>query len=275
MNARNVQPFRWFGSKTRLAGDILSYVPQGKRIWVELFAGSGVVTLLKEPHFQEHLNDLDGDVVNVFRVLRDPELSERLIEALMLTPFAEAEFRASLTDPAGVDAVERARRFLVQCWQGQGGVSRHKTGFRFSTVANTDPAKCWSRLPERLQHIARRLRRITVWSRPALKLFAKFAANPETVVFADPPYPAHTISAKPRYRVDMSDQDHVDMAEAFKAARCAVILTMNPGTVYEQVLSSWHRAELNVRGTNNEVKTELLLSNVPRRVLGPLFETRR
>lgn len=266
-----IQPFRWFGSKARMAGAILQHAPEGKRIWLELFVGSGIVTLLKAPHPQEHLNDLDGDVVNVFRVLRNDTLSARLVASIRLTPYAEMEFRAAVNAETSDDPVERARVFLVQCWQGQGGVSRHKTGFRFSTADGTNPAGTWSRLPERLQLIAGRLRGVTVWSRPALELFERFSGNKDALVFCDPPYPAHSISAKPRYRVDMADGDHRDMAEALKRAKCAVLLTMNPGTVYEDILCDWRRIELKVRGANNKVKTELLLINVLDRRIGPLF----
>lgn len=273
MNA--MQPFRWFGSKARVAQAILTHAPAGKKIWVELFAGSGAVTMLKAPHPQEHLNDLDGDVVNLFRVLRDPQLGQALIEAIALTPYAEAEFHAVKCASACDDPVARARRFLVLSWQGQRGVMRHKTGFRFSTASSANPAKVYSRLPERLQRIADRLRSVTIWSRDACDLFERFAANPETLVFADPPYPGHTISSKPRYRVDMTEAEHVAMAESFRAARCSVLLTINPGTVYERVLCDWRRIDLPVRGANNQVKTELLLTNVPARKLGPLFEGAR
>jgi DNA adenine methylase len=267
-----LQPFRWFGSKTRVAEQILRYVPAGKHFWLELFAGSGIVTIVKEPHPQEHLNDMDGDVCNVFRVLRDEASAADLVRAIAFTPYAEEEFRLACNQPETEEPIERARRFLVRCWQGQGGVSRHKTGFRFSVAQHTDPAKVWHRLPGRLLSIAERLSAVTIWRRPAIELFSRFSGEELAVVFADPPYPPHTISSKPRYRVDMTHEEHVALASAFRDARCTVILTMNPGTVYEEILSSWHRVELPVRGATNQVKTELLLTNAQLPKAGPLFE---
>jgi DNA adenine methylase len=256
-----LQPFRWFGSKTRVANQILSLVPPGKHTWLELFAGSGIVTIVKPPHPQEHLNDLDGDVFNVFNVLRDEDESVKLVRAISLTPYCELEFLRAKYEPQVEDPIERARRFLVLSWQGQGGVSRHKTGFRFSFALNTDPAKAWENLDRRLQAIAARLRRVTIWSRPALEIFDRIADCKEAVVFADPPYPSHTISSKARYRVDMTHDEHVALADAFKAAKCTVILTMNPGSIYEEVLKHWQRFELKVRGSKNEVKIEYLFTN--------------
>lgn len=256
-----LQPFRWFGSKTRVASQILSFVPPGKHIWVELFAGSGIVTIVKAPHPQEHLNDLDGDVFNLFNVLRDDAQAAQLVRAMQLTPYCEREFLRVKYEDTVDEPIERARRFLVKAWQGMGGISRHKTGFRFSFAQNTDPASTWTSLPARLEVIARRLHGVTVWSRPAIDLFKWVEQRPECVVFADPPYPAHTISSKARYRVDMSHDEHVALAEAFKAARCTVILTMNPGSVYEEILADWPRYELKVRGTKNAVKTEYLFTN--------------
>lgn len=116
-----LQPFRWFGSKTRVANEILSFVPPRKHIWVELFAGSGIVTIVKPAHPQEHLNDLDGDVFNLFNILRDEADAARLVRAISLTPYCEREFLRGKYEPPVEEPVERARRFLVAAWQGMGG----------------------------------------------------------------------------------------------------------------------------------------------------------
>ncbi len=107
MNAPTRPVLRWHGGKWRLAPAILPYFP-AHRIYVEPFGGAGSMLLRKPRCYAEVYNDLDDEVVNLFRVLRDEGGAARLVGMLRLTPFARAEFMEA--NGATDDPVERARR---------------------------------------------------------------------------------------------------------------------------------------------------------------------
>src|SRR5262245_58814798 len=104
---------RYHGGKWRLAPWIIEHFPE-HRIYVEPYGGGASVLLRKSRAFAEVYNDLDGDVVNVFRVLRDRASAAALIRAIELTPWARDEFRLSYR-PAS-DPVERARRTIARAF---------------------------------------------------------------------------------------------------------------------------------------------------------------
>lgn len=96
---------RYHGGKFRLANWIISHFPD-HRCYVEPFGGAAGVLLQKPRSYAEVYNDLDGDVVNLFRVLRDPLLNQRLQDACVLTPYSRDEFCAAHQETA--DQVEVA-----------------------------------------------------------------------------------------------------------------------------------------------------------------------
>ena len=111
-------PLNWFGGKSRFAGHIIKHFPP-HTCYVEAFAGSGAVLCAKEPAKVEVLNDIDGELVAFFQVLRDPELCIRLQVAAEQTLYARSEFK--FAKQKSDDPVESARRFLVRQRMSFGG----------------------------------------------------------------------------------------------------------------------------------------------------------
>ena len=112
-------PIRYHGGKFRIASWVISHFP-AHECYVEPFGGGAGVLLQKTPAPFEVLNDLDGEVVNFFRVLR--ERPGELVRVIQLTPWSREEQRLSF-EPAS-DPLERARRFYVRSWQTHGGPGR-------------------------------------------------------------------------------------------------------------------------------------------------------
>ncbi|WP_372394029.1 DNA adenine methylase (plasmid) [Azospirillum sp. HJ39] len=258
---------RQFGSKARVAAELLRLVPDGLDCWVEGFAGTAAMTLAKPPHPSEHLNDLNGDVVNLFSVLRDQPALARLVRLIELTPYAQDEFFACRDEVWTTDAddaadpVERARRFLVASWQGYGGKQHQRASWRLDK-GRSSLTTTWTGLPVRLVAVAQRLRGCHIHRKHICDLVAQFADQPRAVVFLDPPYPRHTLNGhETMYAVDMGDEEHARLARQLRTVSCRVLITMAVGTVYSEVLSDWTHTPYGVRSLTNSRQTEVAISN--------------
>lgn len=194
MTAPTRPVLRWHGGKWKLAPWIISHFPK-HRVYVEPFGGAASVLLRKERSYAEVYNDLDTDVVTLFRVLRDASSSTRLIELLKLTPFAKLEFEESYK-PA-LDHIEIARRLLIRSFMGFGSNGHNaatKTGFRSnSNRSGTTPAHDWAHYPDLLPTIIARLTGVVIKCRDACEVMS---AHDElhTLHYVDPPYMIETRS---------------------------------------------------------------------------------
>jgi DNA adenine methylase len=276
---------RVFGAKARVAPLLIALMPPRVRVYVEVFAGSAAVLLQKPPHTSEHVNDMDGDIVNLFRCMRHDEALQDLCHIVSLTPWAEAEFLQIRESPtlserlegAGLidqPDVERAWKYLVRSWQGVSGDDpAGTTGWRYDKTANKVVAKQWDHLPKRLQLAAARLKLVHVHQKPAIDMVDRFGQDKNTILFVDPPYPLASINThgKGAYRHLMTDQEHENMACSLLACKAAVIVTMAKNTVYGRVLERWYQTDLTVKGLRNADKAEHVYCNF--RPDGPLFHT--
>jgi DNA adenine methylase len=240
-------PFPYYGGKARLAPWIVSLLP-AHRVYVEPFCGSAAVLFAKPPSTVEVINDLDGNVVTFFRVLR--ERPEELVRVLELTPYARQEYlTASLSDPT-LDELERARRFFVRATQGfnAAGVGRRAKSWSNGMRRGASQAQTVINQVGRLWDAARRLRQVVVDNRDATTVIAAYA-GPDVAMYVDPPYLASTRSglrctAELDYTHDTStDADHRALAEQLHATRAAVLLSGYPSPLYDELYADWHRIE--------------------------------
>ena len=220
---------RWHGGKWKLAPWIIAQFPP-HRVYVEPFGGAASVLLRKPRSYGEIYNDLDGDVVNLFRVLRSDHAGE-LIEALRLTPFARAEFETAY-EPCQ-DGVERARRLIARSHMGFGSDGHNieiRTGFRAnSNRYGTTPAHDWVNYPAALEMVVARFAGVVVECRDAADVMAQHD-GPDTLHYVDPPYLPATRSQKSRrgkvryhaYAHEMTDADHEKLLDFVGGLRGAV-----------------------------------------------------
>jgi len=237
---------RYYGGKAALAPWIIAHMPP-HLVYVEPFGGGAAVLLQKAPAATEVYNDLDGELVNLFRVLRDPGQGERLARLVELTPFAREEFVAAYE--ATNDPVERARRLLVRSHLGYGGEGTcgRKTGFRqlarSRQLRGTHPAVDWARFPAALRDIVRRCESVVIEHCDALALVARYD-GPDTVYYVDPPYLKGLRTGRGHlYPHDLEDDDHVSLAAALKRLDGTVLLSGYQSGLYEELYADWHREE--------------------------------
>ncbi len=216
----------------------------------------------KPRSYGEVYNDLDGDIVNVMRVLQNETQRVRLAELLTLTPYARAEFELAW-EPAG-EPVERARRTFIRAEMGFGsaGATKGNTGFRIDTKRNYCTAMhVWARVPEKLAAFGRRLQGVLIENRPALQLLRDHD-TPETLFYVDPPYVHETRKmGSACYRHEMDDAGHAELLDALKSLNGMVILSGYPHATYEAALKGWGRVEAQARmaaGRGTGMRTEVL-----------------
>lgn len=270
MSAAKRPLMRYHGGKWLLAPWVIEHFPAHK-VYVEAFAGAASVLLRKPRSGVEILNDLDGDIVNVFRVLRDPEMGAEFERRIRLTPFARAEFNASY-EPIPEDPIERARLTLVRQMMGFGtsGLVRTKTGFRATTHRNRnqDYSHDWARYPDHLRAFMERLRGVVIECEPALKLIDRHD-QPDVLLYLDPPYVHETRSyvsagGHSGYRHEMTDSDHRELAERLRRAKAMVVLSGYHSALYDELYGDWHRSEKVARiqsQTGADTRTEVLWTN--------------
>lgn len=257
---------RYHGAKFRLADWVMEFFPP-HRCYVEPFGGAAGVLLQKPRAYAEVYNDLDGDVVNFFAVLRDPESRARLIEACSLTPYARAEFELAW-EPTQ-DPIERARRLAVRAQMGFGsaGATKGATGFRIDTKREHSTAQhVWSDYPAALAAAGERLQSVLIENRPALDVMRQHD-GPSTLHFVDPPY-LHGTRVMHRggrcYRHEMSDGDHRQLLAELRKLDGMVVLCGYPSDLYDAMLQGWSRHTKAARisaGRGSAIRTEVVWIN--------------
>lgn len=258
---------RYHGGKFRLAPWIQEFFPD-HHIYVEAFGG-GSVLLCKERSYSEVYNDLDDEVVNLFRVLRDPVQSEQLARALHLTPFAREEFRGAYL--VSDDPVEGARRTLVRSFMGFGTtmLRRNRTGFRAKANRRGQPAQMdWVNYPAHVATFADRLRGVVIEHRDALEVIAQQDSR-STLFYVDPPYPHSTRTAlqvkspnDAAYKHELTDADHKALAQVLHAIDGMAIVSGYPCALYDDELyPTWERFERRAMADSAKVRTEVVWLN--------------
>jgi DNA adenine methylase len=239
---------RYHGGKWKLAPWLMSFFP-AHRVYVEPFGGGASVLMRKPRSYAEVYNDQWSVVVNVFRVLRDPDEAARLERMLRLTPFAREEFEG--TDLAGVaDPVDRARRTILRSFAGFGNASTngdYATGFRSNgNRSGTTPAHAWAHYPDQIAAFVARLAGVCIEHRPASDVIRQHDST-STLLYVDPPYPHGTRNMRrgnTAYVHDMSDDDHRDLAGVLRSVEGMVVLSGYPCELYDRELyPDWERHE--------------------------------
>ena len=241
---------RYHGGKWRMAPWIIGHFPP-HRVYVEPFGGAASVLIRKPRAYAEVYNDIWQRVVDVFRVLRDPELAIELERRIRLTPYARAEFEeTSEPDLAGItDIVERSRRVILRAFAGHGSAAvcgLHSTGFRGNTTrSGTTPAEDWQGWPDCISAFTERLQGVTIERREASEVIRQHD-GPQTLHYVDPPY-VHATRNMERgnatYAADMNDEAHRALAEQLHACRGMVVLSGYRCALYDEIYGGWARVE--------------------------------
>lgn len=260
---------RWHGGKWKLAKWIISHFPK-HRVYVEPFGGAASVLLRKPRALSEIYNDLDIEVVSLFRVLRSAD-GPRFVDTLRLTPFSRDEF--DLAFEPTPDPFERARRLIVRSFFAGGtrgvlDVDRVMAGFNGGSARsrgdNPQPshARDWSTYADALPAVIARMMSVVIDNRPALELIDQHDGE-HTLFYFDPPYLERTRSDRARkaYRHELTDADHEALLVRLQTIKGMAALSGYASELYEAALSNWRRESVEAHADGAQDRTEVLWIN--------------
>ncbi len=273
--ARKKIAFGWYGGKYSHLGWLLPLLPETPH-FCEPFGGSGAVLINRKPSPVETYNDIDGELVNFFRVLRDQK--EVLIEAIGLTPFSREELRIAVNSSEnGISDLERARRFFVRARQVRTGLAQTASEGRWAHCKLTSRAGMagavsrWLGSVEGLSEITQRLLRVQIENAPAIDVIQRYDSV-ETLFYCDPPYVHESRSDTNAYKFEMSDDDHRKLAEVLNNVKGKVALSGYHSKLMNELYGEWNFIESpskKAHSTNTRAdsakqnRTEILWINYP------------
>lgn len=257
------------GAKWALADWIIDHLPP-HHSYLEPFFGSGAVLFNKPRSHIETVNDLDGQVVNLFRWIRDDP--QQLAEAVRWTPYAREEYCAAYCDPDGANSLRRAVDFYIRLMMGHGfRTTGEQVGWKRDVAARERAyaAESWRVAPETIKRAAERLRGVQIECRPALELIRAFN-DPRVLIYTDPPYLLSTRHGK-QYRHEMTDIDHHELLAALRDHRGPVLLSGYDSALYQKELRDWYREERAALAQDSTPRREVLWMNFEPSVQEALF----
>jgi len=234
---------RYHGSKWKIAPWILSLIPKHRR-YVEPYGGGAAVLLLKPRSHEEVYNDLDSDIVNLFRVTRDN--GDELKRRIESTPFAREEYLQAYkpTD----DPIEQARRTVIRAFMGRANTGATGkindsgstvTGFRASSHGcGKTAAKVWASYPDAFNALIERLKGVVIENRDALEIIERHDSE-QTFFYIDPPYIPSVRDAGEDYRYEMSLGDHVKLAAVLSEVKGMVMVSGYYSDIYSALYKGW------------------------------------
>jgi len=258
--------FGWYGGKFSHLDWLLPLLPKTTH-FCEPFGGSAAVLLNREPSPIETYNDLDSEIVNFFRVLR--EQKEALIEAIGLTPFSREEFELAITPlPQDISDLERARRFFIRARQVRTGLAQTASAGRWANCVLTSRAGMagavsrWLGSVEGLSEIVQRLLRVQIENAPAIDVINRYDSE-ETLFYCDPPYPHSSRGDSRAYGYEMTDEEHRELARVLHNVKGKVALSSYHCDIMDELYSGWRRIEAEPKNCHSikKLRTEVLWAN--------------
>lgn len=254
MNKRKLIAFGWYGGKFNHLDWLLPLLPRTKH-FCEPFGGSAAVLINREPSPVETYNDIDGELVIFFRVLRNQK--EALIKAIGLTPFSREEFEKAIYEPTkGLSALERARRFYVRARQVRTGLAQKASSGRWAHCRLTSRAGMagsvsrWLGAVEDLSLITQRLLRVQIENDEASKVIKRYDSK-DTLFYCDPPYPHGSRGDSNAYGYEITDVEHKELAKLLHKLKGKVAISGYHCDLMNELYSDWQYIEAPVKNCHS------------------------
>ncbi len=250
--------FKYPGSKWRIAKWIIDFFPD-HHSYLEPFAGSLAVLMNKPRSHIETVNDLDGNVVNLFQWIKDDP--EKLAHEIYYTPYSRQIYNEAFqAEPE--DSLQAAVNFFIRLSMGHGfRTNGEKVGWKNDIQGRERAyaARDWAALPDRIMQAAERLRGVQIECRPAIEVIKRFNFK-NVLVYADPPYVLSTRHGK-QYRCEMDDAEHEQFLLALLAHKGPALVSGYDSELYNELLKGWYWKEVDTYSQVGSKKREILWMN--------------
>jgi DNA adenine methylase len=268
------QPIKIHGGKHYLAQKIITLMPP-RTEWchyVEPYFGGGSVLLAKDPHgVSEVANDINGELMNFWRVLQRQLLFDQFKRLCEATPFSEAEYRHASAQGYDYsdDPVLAAWQFFIRCRQSLAGrMKGFATLSRNRTRRNmNEQASAWITAIEGLAAVHERLQRVVILNHEALDVIREQDGD-NTLFYFDPPYLHETRSTTDAYAHEMTKEQHRQLLEVIINInfRGKVMLSGYESALYSSYLCDWNVHKFQIPnsaagGAKKQTMTEHLWCN--------------
>lgn len=246
--------FGWYGGKYSHLDFILPHIPLDATHFCDVFGGSGAVILNVDPFPVKTYNDIDSELVNFFDVLRNQ--GDELIEAIGLTPFSREELIRACAMEKNLSKVERARRFYIRARQTRTGLAQRSSKGRWAHCILTSRAGMsgsvsrWLGSVDGLYEIVQRLLRVQIENAQAVKIVERYDSS-DTVFYLDPPYVHSSRGDTSSYGHEMTDEQHVELAELLHSIDGRAIVSGYRTPLYDQLYAEWRRVDDMARTCNS------------------------
>lgn len=259
---------RYPGAKWRLADWIIQFFPE-HRSYLEPFFGSGAIFFNKPRSGIETVNDLDGEVINLFKCIQDDP--EKLANMVHFTPYSRMVYESALKEKSK-DSFEQAACFLVRINMSRGFRAKNDAGWKRDVQGRPKAyaAQDWCQLPDLILDAAERLRGVQIECTDAICLIEQFNSS-DVLIYCDPPYLLNT-KRSPIYQFEMDDTDHVKLLEKLKLHTGPVLISGYDSDLYGEMLAGWHMEEKQSLSQVSSPRKEILWMNFEPAVSGQKYE---
>lgn len=269
----SVKVLKYPGSKWNIAGKLVELIPP-HHSYLEPYFGSGALLFNKPPSAIETVNDLDGEVVNLFRCIQQD--SERLARLVMTTPFSREIYDQEFDLAFGhASRYQQAAGFLIRMWQAYGSKNdKYKSGWKHDVAGRENMYALWDwyRLPGWIIEIAERLRKVQIENRPALELIERFN-YPGVFMYLDPPYVLSTRSGgRKQYKHEMADAGHEGLLQTILQSRAKIMISGYESEMYNDYLQGWQKEYFDSCAANGQPRREVIWMNYKQYVQMSIYD---
>lgn len=259
-DAKPTAVLKYPGAKNLLAPWIISFFPEHES-YVEPFGGSAAVLLRKKPSKIEVYNDLNGELVNFFRVLRDGEKCRELVRLLELTPYAKEEYASAYLEYPSDSDVEKARKTYVKSFQGFGAKGLLKpNGWRRSSSGTETKMVTYAfyKNAEGLLDCVNRLHNVFIENEDAFSVIERYDSV-NALFYLDPPYFG---DFGKMYAVGSHEREfHERLIDAVLSIKGMAVLSGYGSDLYSDRLKGWKMEARETKNLLHDIRQEVLWLN--------------
>lgn len=260
-----MRPYRpvlsYQGGKFRIAKWIISFFPKHK-VYCESFGGSGSILMQKPKSITEIYNDINSQVYDVFKLLRDKDKALELQRRLEFTPWSRQEYYESQYIDETDDDIEKVRKTIVSAFMGisAASVSRKFSGFQTSICKDKMRlwnTKGWPSYIKCIPLFVERLQSVVLENKHAKDIIQQYDYS-STLHYVDPPYVTSTWNKIDRkaYKKILTDNEHNELLQLLKTIKGYVILSGYDNDLYRDILADWHVEQKETINQKNEKRVE-------------------